>query len=161
MRVDLRCRAAYCNEIGGKVPRLHDQSGLLQSEVLAMVTERLCTVCGYEMEDGPRDYNICPSCGTEFGIHDVNSSIENLRDLWLKSGPRWHSTIVDQPAKWDPFEQFIKLYLTPSVPIFRAGSAYPGAVKFAMARYRRKRVRTRSVRNRPTIYNGLAPQRVA
>jgi hypothetical protein len=123
-----------------------------------MVAERLCTVCGYKMEEGPRDYNICPSCGTEFGIHDVNSSIENLQDLWLKSGPRWHSSVVAQSVKWDPFEQFIHLYLTPNVPIFRAGSTYPGPAKFAMVKHRRKRVRTRSVWSGPTTYDGLAPR---
>jgi hypothetical protein len=112
-------------------------------------------------EDGPRDYNICPSCGTEFGIHDVNSSIENLQDLWLKSGPRWHSSVVAQPAKWNPFEQFIQLHLTPNVPVSRtgSGSAYPDLVRFATVRHRRKRVRTRSVWNGPTTHDGLAPQR--
>src|SRR6266446_4815425 len=52
-----------------------------------MVIETTCPVCGYEMDDPPRDYNICPSCGTEFGLHDVNASISELRAAWLQTGP--------------------------------------------------------------------------
>jgi hypothetical protein len=70
-----------------------------------MVNEKLCTVCGYEMEEGPRDWNICPSCGTEFGLHDVNSTIDSLRTVWFATGPRWHSSVVRQPANWNPFVQ--------------------------------------------------------
>jgi hypothetical protein len=70
-----------------------------------MVNEKLCTVCGYEMEEGPRDYNICPSCGTEFGLHDVNSTVDNLRAVWFATGPRWHSSVVPQPTNWNPFVQ--------------------------------------------------------
>jgi hypothetical protein len=70
-----------------------------------MVNEKLCTVCGYEMEEGPRDWNICPSCGTEFGLHDVNSTIDSLRTVWFAMGPRWHSSVVPQPANWNPFVQ--------------------------------------------------------
>ena len=159
MRVDLGCAASCCNEVGREMSRLPNQFGLLQSEVLKMVAERLCTVCGYEMEEGPRDYNICPSCGTEFGIHDVNSSIENLQDLWSKSGPRWHSSVVAQPANWDPLKQFIDLHLTPNVPTSRSDSPYLGAVKFAMVRHRSKRVRTKSVWSGATTNDGLSPWR--
>jgi len=74
-----------------------------------MVNEKLCRVCGYEMEEGPRDWNICPSCGTEFGLHDVNSSIENLRNVWLATGPRWYSTVVLPPAEWSPMQQLATL----------------------------------------------------
>jgi predicted amidophosphoribosyltransferase len=49
-----------------------------------MVIENMCPVCGYGMPDPPRDYNICPCCGTEFGHHDQNASIEDIRLAWLK-----------------------------------------------------------------------------
>jgi hypothetical protein len=74
-----------------------------------MVNDKLCTVCGYEMEEGPRNYNICPSCGTEFGLHDVNTTIDNLRAAWLAGGARWHSTAVPQSGKWNPIQQLSKL----------------------------------------------------
>lgn len=84
-----------------------------------MVSEQLCTVCGYEMEEGPRDYNICPSCGTEFGIHDINSSIVNLRSAWLSTGPQWHSTVVREPQGWEPIRQLTRIFLNPN-PVIQA-----------------------------------------
>jgi hypothetical protein len=74
-----------------------------------MVNDKLCRVCGYEMEEGPRDYNICPSCGTEFGLHDLNSNIEDLRKVWLDGGAKWYSTIVSKPEGWKPMQQLAKL----------------------------------------------------
>ena len=69
------------------------------------MNENLCPVCGYDMEEPPRNYNICPSCGTEFGLSDVNTSILNLRQSWLSTGPRWWSTTDPQPQNWDPLGQ--------------------------------------------------------
>jgi len=57
------------------------------------------------MEDPPEDYNICPCCGTEFGLHDVNSSIAALRAAWLRSGAHWWSPVDPQPQDWDPYLQ--------------------------------------------------------
>jgi len=74
-----------------------------------MVIENLCPVCGYEMEEPPRDYNICPSCGTEFGVHDVNASISELRAAWMQSGPRWWSKTDTQPDNWNPLAQLATL----------------------------------------------------
>ena len=74
-----------------------------------MVRENLCPVCGFGMEDPPRDYNICPSCGTEFGVHDLNSSIENLRMVWLKNGAKWWSTVDPEPPNWNPYEQLVRV----------------------------------------------------
>jgi len=65
----------------------------------------LCPVCGFELDDPPRDYNICPSCGTEFGLHDVNASILQLRQAWIETGPQWWSTTDPQPENWNPFVQ--------------------------------------------------------
>ncbi len=70
-----------------------------------MNIENLCPVCGYEMEAPPMDYRICPSCGTEFGVSDVNASIAELRDVWMQTGPAWWSTSDPKPTNWDPLEQ--------------------------------------------------------
>lgn len=75
-----------------------------------MVNGNLCPVCGYEMQDPPRDYNICPSCGTEFGHHDVNASIPDLRSAWLRTGPKWWSTATPERENWNPFEQLAHLF---------------------------------------------------
>jgi hypothetical protein len=65
----------------------------------------MCPVCGYGMEDAPEDYNICPCCGTEFGNHDANTSINNLRTAWLKNGLKWWSPVDEPPLTWDPYQQ--------------------------------------------------------
>ena len=70
-----------------------------------MVTENQCPVCGYGMEEEPTSYTICPSCGTEFGLHDGNASILALRRNWLQSGPKWWSSTDPQPENWNPVEQ--------------------------------------------------------
>jgi len=76
-----------------------------------MIIENACPVCGYEMEDPPKDYRvrpsyrICPSCGTEFGVHDVNASIAELRESWMKTGPKWWSLTDTVPPDWDPITQ--------------------------------------------------------
>lgn len=77
-----------------------------------MVSENLCPVCGYQMQDPPRDYNICPSCGTEFGHHDVNASISDLRCAWLRTGPKWWSTLTPAPENWKPLEQLASVPYT-------------------------------------------------
>src|SRR5580658_4866010 len=40
---------------------------------------------------------LCPSCGTKFGHHDVNSSIDELCATWLRNGARWWSTVNPEP----------------------------------------------------------------
>jgi len=70
-----------------------------------MKTEKSCPVCGYEMEAPPKDYRICPSCGTEFGLHDVNASIGELRDAWFSTGPEWWSKTTAKPENWNPITQ--------------------------------------------------------
>jgi hypothetical protein len=57
------------------------------------------------MSSPPRDYSICPCCGTEFGYHDAIRSHEELRNEWIRSGARWHSSIVAAPLGWNWIEQ--------------------------------------------------------
>ena len=76
-----------------------------------MVDNNLCPVCGYMMAEPPCDYNICPSCGTEFGLHDWNATFEDLRNAWLKTGPKWWSTSDEQPSNWNPMMQLANLLL--------------------------------------------------
>lgn len=68
-----------------------------------------CPVCGYGMEYPPADYNICPSCGTEFGVNDVNSSIAELRNGWIVRGLAWWSPVDLAPPGWNPSEQLLQL----------------------------------------------------
>jgi hypothetical protein len=67
--------------------------------------DKLCPICGYEMEESPCCFNICPSCGTEFGMHDVNATVSELREAWLGTGPQWASKTEPEPENWDPLLQ--------------------------------------------------------
>src|ERR1035438_6576874 len=85
-----------------------------------MVTEiekvqNFCPVCGFDMDDPPRDYNVCPSCGTEFGLHDLNASVLELRQAWIKTGPVWWSKSDEHPTNWDPYVQLARLAICGSV----------------------------------------------
>ena|ERR1039457_1185114 len=67
-----------------------------------------CPVCGYSMAYPPRDFHICPSCGTEFGYHDSRRTYGELRRLWIESGARWWSSNRPAPARWSPWEQLVE-----------------------------------------------------
>jgi hypothetical protein len=72
------------------------------------MTRYTCPVCGYNnLPDPPADYEICPSCGTEFGYDDFTFSYENLRRKWLAAGAKWHSRRVSPPANWKPYQQLL------------------------------------------------------
>ena len=64
-----------------------------------------CPVCGFGMDEPPSDFNICSSCGTEFGLHDENVSFAQLRAEWLRNGAQWWSRFLQPPQQWDPFMQ--------------------------------------------------------
>lgn len=66
-----------------------------------------CPVCGFSsMPAPPVDYNICPCCGTEFGLDDVESTHAELRMAWLSNGAKWFSDeLSPQPTPWNPFVQ--------------------------------------------------------
>lgn len=68
-----------------------------------------CPVCGYDLEEPIQPYDICSSCGTEFGVSDVNSTIAKLREAWLETGPRWWSPVTPSPVGWDPHRQLQRL----------------------------------------------------
>lgn len=72
-----------------------------------------CTVCNYpELKDFPRKdtlglYEICPSCGFQYGIADEarGSTPETWREKWIASGMKWQSLGRPQPNDWDPANQ--------------------------------------------------------
>ena len=69
----------------------------------------LCPVCGFGLDQPPTDFNICPSCGTEFGYSDSGRSNEFLREQWLSHGAKWASKVDKKPKGWDPFVQLENL----------------------------------------------------
>lgn len=69
-----------------------------------------CPVCGYpNLQEPPlNSYEICPSCGTEFGYTDFRRSHDELRIEWLRKGPRWHAQWLPEPENWQPKRQLLE-----------------------------------------------------
>ena len=74
-----------------------------------------CPVCGYAaLSEPPRtsggggSYEICPSCGFEFGVTDEDRgySYSAWRQEWIQSGMPWRSAAIEPPPDgWNPLEQ--------------------------------------------------------
>jgi len=78
-----------------------------------------CPVCGYpDLEEPPRSpktgggsYEICPSCGFQFGVDDDDRGVsdEEWRRRWVAEGMPWSSAGRPQPDDWDPEGQLSSL----------------------------------------------------
>jgi hypothetical protein len=74
----------------------------------------VCPVCGYrELPDPPADYEICPSCGTEFGYTDFTRTHEELRAAWRSGGMRWYANWMLAPRDWNPRRQLAAVQRDP------------------------------------------------
>lgn len=65
----------------------------------------ICPVCGFLMRYPARDWNICPSCGTEFGYDDAGRTHAELRHAWIDRGMQWWSPVESPPDGWNALEQ--------------------------------------------------------
>lgn len=77
-----------------------------------------CPVCCYPaLREPPRSptggasYEICPSCGFQFGVSDDDGGIPytQWRALWKKRAMRWASAGIPAPPRWDPIAQLARL----------------------------------------------------
>ena len=76
-----------------------------------------CPVCGYpKLREKPRTYDgggsfeICPSCGFQFGVSDDDRGISygEWRVNWRARGMKWSSQ-QKPPRGWDPAAQLAQL----------------------------------------------------
>ena len=74
----------------------------------------MCPVCGYpDLDEDPRppagggSYEICPSCGYQFGVSDDDRFItyEQWREKWVAAGMPWNGIGIRPPWGWKPEEQ--------------------------------------------------------
>ena len=79
----------------------------------------LCPVCGYpDLHELPWDgdsgsFEICPSCGTQFGYDDAaggdaarrEAVYASLRLAWKAAGCPWSSPGQPPPGDWNPAGQ--------------------------------------------------------
>jgi len=77
-----------------------------------------CPVCGYpglaepaRFENGYPSYEICPSCGFEFGYDDdeAGDTYESWRERWIADGMPWRIRSYRTPPGWDPAAQLLSL----------------------------------------------------
>ena len=70
-----------------------------------------CLVCHYpKLKEPPRSpsgggsYEICPSCGYQYGVDDDDRQISHAQWLkkWQTAGCRWSSQSIKQPKDWKP-----------------------------------------------------------
>ena len=87
-----------------------------------------CPVCGYpDLTERPRlpggggSYEICPSCGFEFGVTDDDRghSYEQWRARWVEHGMQWDAANTESspPPGWQPTQQLQRLLDAPPIPI--------------------------------------------
>lgn len=81
----------------------------------------LCPVCGYCLGENPwKDncptYEICDSCGIEFGYEDFSCDFQErktrydeLRVKWISEGMPWRGLMHLKPITWNPIQQVKKL----------------------------------------------------
>ncbi|RBP41476.1 hypothetical protein DES53_107309 [Roseimicrobium gellanilyticum] len=74
----------------------------------------VCPVCGYpNLAEPPRSpsgggsYEICPSCGFQFGVDDDDrgKTYEEARKAWKEAGSPWSSKGIPAPKGWNTKEQ--------------------------------------------------------
>ena len=80
--------------------------------------KHLCPVCGFpnlteppRAKNGGASFEICPSCGFQFGVSDDDKKISHAqwRTKWRQAGMKWSS---QQPAPkgWDAAAQLKKIH---------------------------------------------------
>ena len=76
-----------------------------------------CPVCGYpKLKELPRtragggSYEICPSCGFQFGVSDDDRgfSYHEWREQWRAQGMKWSSQ-QKPPPRWIPQRQLSRI----------------------------------------------------
>lgn len=84
-----------------------------------------CPICGWpELTEPPRSedcggsYEICPSCGFQFGVDDDDRGFTyaDWRERWMQAGMKWWSQSRPAPPGWNPSEQLQTAPINPSEP---------------------------------------------
>jgi hypothetical protein len=83
-----------------------------------------CPACGFDgldekpwVDDRPSD-SICPSCGIQFGLDDVDVEDDRdraamhalWRERWIAGGCRWYSRTRHPPPGWNATDQLKRVH---------------------------------------------------
>lgn len=83
-----------------------------------MAQSHICPVCGFpDLREAPRgaggggSYEICPSCGFQFGVSDddIGHRYETWRAEWQRKGMPWTSHGMTPPPGWNASRQLEQL----------------------------------------------------
>jgi hypothetical protein len=66
-----------------------------------------CPVCGYPLGGGIEEFDICPSCGTQFGYSDAVRPHADLRARWVARGAPWIGPPAFRPPGWSAVGQLV------------------------------------------------------
>lgn len=88
---------------------------------VSLLDMSLCPVCGNSLSKPAwrgdlASFEICRSCGTQFGYQDHLRTPERyaeLREQWVASGMRWWSKSNGPPPGWDPEQQLRRVSVEP------------------------------------------------
>jgi hypothetical protein len=89
--------------------------------MMADMTGFMCPVCGFDglmeppySESGRGSFEICPSCGFEFGYDDDSEGVspEAHRTAWLEGGAEWFDPEA-KPHDWDLRAQLARIGVDP------------------------------------------------
>ncbi|NBW07239.1 MAG: hypothetical protein EBR82_04355 [Caulobacteraceae bacterium] len=67
------------------------------------MTDGRCPVCFLPdgLSSNDRYQEICPCCGTQFGLDDARVNHADLRQKWIAAGHPWWSRSTLPPDGWD------------------------------------------------------------
>ncbi len=87
--------------------------------------EHICPVCGYPEldepaynEHGDESFDICNSCGFQFGYSDGGVGLEDptckvmhkdWREKWISDGMQFYSDFRKAPVNWNPVRQLLNI----------------------------------------------------
>lgn len=75
----------------------------------------ICPTCGYpnlerpawNPDNGVPSFDICPSCGCEFGYDDATlKAREKYREKWIRNGALWYKPDL-KPKGWNLQQQLL------------------------------------------------------
>jgi predicted RNA-binding Zn-ribbon protein involved in translation (DUF1610 family) len=88
------------------------------------MSEHICPVCGYPDlrepaydDNGEESFDICSSCGFQFGYDDGGVGIEDpicaekqkaWREKWIAGGMKFKH-LSSKPLNWDPVRQLLNI----------------------------------------------------
>jgi hypothetical protein len=68
------------------------------------------------MPYAPVPFNVCPCCGTEFGVDDRKRTHYELRVDWIQAGMPWFDDITSPTIDWNPLLQLASTRLAVDSP---------------------------------------------